>query len=230
MGLRCLMYLAVLSGFFLLAGMFALATANYDDDFWEHFDRSVDPGVVLGSVLLILGALTGTVTTAICCIGYREYKKYRNTGGTPIPPFTPPHARGHIYDIGGASPSYSGGGGASPGGYTTVPQGPSTVPYTHPHPYAPGMGPYPSPGPPGQYGHQQQAGYGVLPPQYGEQPPPYSPYFSDCSGGYSGAVASFPVQQDPPSPLISVVAQAGPSPPSEIETKGEGGPATAPKQ
>lgn len=56
LGMSCVVCMAMFGGFFIFASVIMLATANYDDDFWDDFDRDVDPIVVVGSIFLVIGS------------------------------------------------------------------------------------------------------------------------------------------------------------------------------
>ncbi|KAG0703719.1 hypothetical protein GWK47_002777 [Chionoecetes opilio] len=55
LGYSCVACLGLFGIFFVFSSTIMLATANYDDDFWDHFDRDNDPTVTVGSILLVVG-------------------------------------------------------------------------------------------------------------------------------------------------------------------------------
>ena len=55
LGLSCVGCLGMFGIFFVFSAVIMLSTANYDDEFWDDFDRDSDPTVVVGTILLTIG-------------------------------------------------------------------------------------------------------------------------------------------------------------------------------
>ncbi|KAK3861763.1 hypothetical protein Pcinc_032310 [Petrolisthes cinctipes] len=249
LGLPCVVCMGMFSLFFILGGTMALASANYDDDFWDKFDRSHDPSVVIGSIFLTLGLLLLAGTVALCIVAKQKYRDFQSMNSNPGRVINPsPYGAQQSSMPGHPTAPYTG----QPLGYSGHPgemkvtyeyTPPGQVPIATGYPAAPAgypaaPGGYPTA--PGGYptapaGYPTApAGYPAAPAGYPAAPAGYPAApagYPAAPAGYSAAPAGYPAAPagNPTAPGGYPSAPAGyPPPTTDYPVKGEQPPPYAP--